>query len=178
MSNATIMQPETTEYAPFYGGYISLVPPGDIIATLSQQLDDTVALLGSISEAQGHSRYAPGKWSVKELIGHVIDTERIFGYRALRFARGDQTPLPGFEQDDYVRHGSFDACKLSDLASEFGYVRQGNLCLFRHLDSEAWQRSGVASNAQISVRALAYIIAGHELHHLGILNTRYLTAQL
>lgn len=178
MINTTINRPEATEYATYYGRYISLVPPGDIIKTLEDQLHTTFELLRGIPETKADSRYAPEKWSIKEVVGHVIDTERIFAYRALRFARGDQTPLPGFEQDDYVRHGSFDACKLSDLASEFGFVRQGNLCLFRHLDSEAWQRRGEASNAPISVRALAYIIAGHELHHLGILNTRYLSVQL
>ncbi len=174
MSNVTTTKPNPTEYAPFYGGYISLVPAGDIVATLSQQLDDTVALLSSTSEAQGESRYAPGKWSVKELIGHVIDSERIFGYRALRFARGDQTPLPGFEQDGYVSNAAFDECRVSELAIEFEHVRRGNLHLFQNLPHEAWLRRGVASNSEVTVRALAHIIAGHELHHMTILRTKYL----
>lgn len=174
MSDAIITQPDPTEYAPYYRGYISLVPPGDIIATLSRQLDDTVAQLGSISEAQGESRYAPDKWSVKELIGHVIDSERIFVYRALRFARGDQTPLPGFEQDGYVSNAAFDECRVSDLAIEFEHVRRGNLHLFQNLPDGAWLRRGAANNSEVTVRALAHIIAGHELHHMTILRTKYL----
>ena len=178
MINTTIDRPEATEYPVYHERYISLVPQGDIIRTLEDQLHTTLELLHDIPETKEDWRYAPGKWSTREVVGHIIDTERIFAYRALRFARGDQTPLPAFEQDDYVRRGSFDDCKLSDLAREFGYVRQGNLCLFRHLRGEAWQRSGVASNTEVSVRALAYIIAGHELHHINILKTRYLSTQL
>lgn len=174
MTTFTVDRPEASEYSPYYERYVSLVPHGDILKVLEDQSHTTLGLLRGISETKAASRYAPGKWSIKEVVGHIIDTERIFAYRALRFARGDRTPLPGFEQDDYVRHSSFDDCKLSDLAREFEYVRQGNLCLFRHLDGEAWQRGGVASNAEVSVCALAYIIAGHELHHLAILKTRYL----
>jgi hypothetical protein len=178
MTTLTINRPEATEYAPYYGRYVSLVPDGDILKTLEGQLGATGELLGGISEAQANSRYAPDKWSIKELVGHIIDGERIFAYRALRFARGDGTLLPGFEQDDYVRYGSFDACMLSGLAGEFEYVRQGTLCLFRHLDAEAWRRRGTASDAEVSVRALAYIIAGHELHHVGILKAKYLATQI
>jgi uncharacterized damage-inducible protein DinB len=174
MTNTNATKPEATEYAPYYGRYVSLVQDGDILATLHAQLDETLTLLSNISESQAEMRYAPGKWSIKELIGHVIDTERIFGYRALRFARNDQTPLPGFEQDDYARNASVDDYPLRDLAGEFSYVRQSNLCLFRHLSPEAWQRSGTASGNQVSVRALAYIIAGHELHHRAILREKYL----
>jgi len=175
MTTLTINRPEATEYAPYYGKYILLVPDGDILKTLEDQLGATGELLRGISEVQADSRYAPDKWSIKEVAGHIIDGERVFAYRALRFARGDGTPLPGFEQDDYVRHGSFDACMLSDLASEFEYVRQGTLSLFRHLDGEAWHRRGTASDAEVSVRALAYIIAGHELHHVRILKAKYLS---
>jgi len=175
MTTLTFNRPEATEYAPYYGKYVSLVPDGDILRTLEGQSGATGELLRGISEGQAGSRYAPGKWSIKEVVGHIIDGERVFAYRALRFARGDQTPLPGFEQDDYVRYGSFDACMLSDLASEFEYVRQGTLSLFRHLDGEAWHRRGTASDAEVSVRALAYIIAGHELHHVRILKAKYLS---
>ncbi len=178
MSTSIINRPEATEYAPYYGRYISLVPQGDIQNTLDQQLGTTLRLLRVVSETQADSRYAPGKWSIKEVVGHIIDTERIFAYRALRFAWGDRTPLPGFEQDDYVRFGSLAECKLSDLAREFEFVRQGSLCLFRRLNDEAWQRHGMASDEEVSVRALAYIIAGHELHHVGILETRYLSPQI
>ncbi len=166
--------PDANEYASYYGRYVSLVPEGDIIATLSGQLDSTLKLLRSIDESKAGWRYAPDKWSIKELVGHVTDGERIFAYRALRIARGDRTPLPGFEQDDYVKYGHFDARRLDELAEEFELVRRSNLLMFRHLDAEAWQRRGTASDAEVSVRALAFIIAGHERHHMEILRTRYL----
>lgn len=169
-------RPEATEYNPYYGKYVSLVADDDILTVLSDQLSVTLALLGSVPESQGNFRYAAGKWSMKELLGHMIDTERIFAYRALRFARNDATPLPGFEQDDYIRNASFDACTLGALAAEFESVRRATLFLFRHLDGEAWTRRGVASESEVSVRALAYIIAGHELHHVGVLRDRYLSA--
>jgi hypothetical protein len=174
MQSVTATQPEANEYAPYYGKYIVLVPEGDVVSTLSRQLEDTLALLGGLSEEQGDSRYEPGKWSIKELVGHVIDTERIFGHRAFRFARGDEQPLPGFEQDDYVRAAGFDNRQLKDLTEEFELVRRENLCLFRALDESAWLRRGTASDAEVSVRALAYIMAGHVTHHMTILRTRYL----
>ena len=174
MMNQSINRPEVNEYVPYYERYVSLVPEGNVLKALEQQLDETLALLRSIPESQADSRYAPGKWSIKELVGHLIDSERIFAYRALRFSRNDHTPLPGFEQDDYIRNAAFDKCRLSDLASEFEHMRRGNLYMFRQLDEEAWQRRGMANDAEVSVRALAYIMAGHELHHVGILKTRYL----
>lgn len=154
-------KPEATEYASDFGKYVSLVADGNILASLSRQLDETLALLGSIPESRANFRYAPDKWSIKELVGHLIDSERIFGYRALRFARNDKTPLHGFEQDDYVRGGSFNDYPLSDLASAFGHVRRANLSLFTHLGDEAWKRTGTANDDEVSVRALAYIMAGH-----------------
>jgi hypothetical protein len=174
MTELNISRPDATEYAPYYDKYVSLVANSDILTSLSQQLDETLALLGKIPESQAGSSYAPGKWSIKELVGHLIDTERIFSYRALRFARNDKTPLNGFEQDDYIRGASFDDYTLSDLASEFEHVRRATLSLFKHLNSEAWNRTGTASESLVSVRALAYIIAGHELHHMEILRSRYL----
>jgi len=178
MTTSNITPPEANEYAPFYARYVSLVPNGDILLTLEGQLSETLKLLRGITESQADSRYAPGKWSIKEVVGHITDTERIFAYRALRFARNDQTPLPGFEQDDYVRYAAFDKYRLSDLTREFELVRQANLLLFRNLDEAAWHRRGTASEREISVRALAYIIAGHELHHVGILKERYLSTQI
>ncbi len=174
MLNETTTRPDASEYASYYEKYVSLVPEGEIVATLSHQLDETLSTLRGLTEAQANSRYAPGKWSVKELIGHVIDGERIFGHRAFRFARNDQAPLPGFEQDDYVRAANFDNRQLSDLADEFEHVRRANLFVLRSLDNEAWLRRGTASEAEVSVRALAYIMAGHETHHLRILRERYL----
>ena len=173
MSNAAI-QPQTTEYNPYYGKYLSLVPEGDVISTLSRQLEDTLAFLRGLSEEQADSRYAPDKWSIKEVVGHLLDSERIFGHRALRFARNDQTALPGYEQDDYVRAGNFGKRKLSDLADEFEHVRRANLFLFRSLDEEAWLRRGSANDSEVSVRALAYILAGHETHHMQIIREKYL----
>ena len=174
MMDFTISKPDGTEYLPYYGKYISLVPDGDILPVLSQQLDKTLTLLRSIPESQAGFRYAPDKWSIKELVGHVIDTERIFSYRALCFARNDGTPLPGYEQDDYIRNASFDDYPLGELADEFESVRRSSIFLFRHLEREAWMRRGVASESEVSVRALAYIIAGHERHHREILRSRYL----
>jgi hypothetical protein len=176
MMNQSVNRPATNEYVPDFEKYVSLVPEGDLFRTLEQQLEETLALLRAIPEAQADSRYAPGKWSIKELVGHLIDSERIFAYRALRFSRNDSTQLPGYEQDDYIRTAAFDRCRLIDLASEFEHVRRSSLYMFRHLEEEAWQRRGIANDAEISVRALAYIIAGHELHHMGILRTRYLTS--
>ncbi len=174
--NETIGKPDITEYPPYYGKYVSLVPDGDIVTVLGQQMEETAGLLNSIPESRASFRYAPDKWSIKELVGHMIDTERIFAYRALRFARNDKTPLPGYEQDDYVSNASFDSCTLTDLASELKSVRQSTLLLFKHLDEKAWMRSGLANDSEASVRALAHIIAGHELHHREILSSRYLSA--
>jgi hypothetical protein len=174
MLNTSAMRPDAGEYAPYYEKYISLVPAGDVVETLSGQLDETLTLLRGLSEAQGHSRYAPDKWSVKEVVGHVIDTERIFSYRALRFARNDQTPLSGYEQNDYVSAANFDRRPLSDIAAEFEHVRRATLALLRALDEEAWRRRGVANDNEVSVRALAYILAGHVTHHVQIIRTRYL----
>jgi uncharacterized damage-inducible protein DinB len=175
MINETIGKPDPTEYLSYYGKYISMVPDGDIVTVLGKQMEETADFLESIPESRANFRYAPDKWSIKELVGHVIDTERIFAYRALRFARNDKTPLPGYEQDDYVHNASFDQCTLTDLASELKTVRQATLFLFKHLDENAWMRRGLASNSEASVRALAHIIAGHELHHREILRSRYLS---
>ena len=173
MAAAASNFPEATEYAPYYGKYVSLVPEGDILATLAEQMDSTVRELRGIGEEKAAHRYAQDKWSIKELVGHIIDTERIFAYRALRFARGDRTELPGFEQDDYIRHASFDECPFDELVREFKLVRGGNLLMLKHLDEAAWRRRGVASNAEVSVRALCFIMAGHVQHHMEILRTRY-----
>lgn len=176
MINEPIGKPDKTEYLPYYSKYVALVPEGDILTVLRKQMEETADLLNSIPESRADFRYAPDKWSIKELVGHLIDSERIFAYRALRFARNDKTPLPGYEQDDYVSNASFGSCTLADLASEFESVRRSNLFLFRHLDGKAWMRKGLANDSEASVRALAHIIAGHELHHREILRNRYLSA--
>jgi DinB superfamily len=169
-------RPESSEYAPYYESYIRLVSTDDIVSTPETQRVQTVQLLSVRSEREGNFRYAPGKWTVKEIIGHLTDTERIFAYRALRIARADATPLSGFEQDDYVRSGNFDARTLQDLAGEFDAVRAASVHLFGSLSDEAWLRRGTANNVEVSVRALAFITAGHELHHRRILEERYFSA--
>ena len=169
-----IHRPDDTEYLSYYHRYVSLVPEGDIVVTLAKQNEETLALLRHLSESQGGFRYAPGKWSIKELVAHVSDAERIFAYRALRFARADETPLHGFEENDYVRNGSFDSFPLAEIVSGFDSVRRSTVSLFRLMPAEASTRRGKANHAEISVRALAHIIAGHELHHMNVLRTRYL----
>lgn len=174
MSSAAIARPQSSEYAPYYDRYISLVPDGYIVGTLEKQLEESIALIRSIPESRGDYRYAEDKWSIKELIGHIIDCERVFAYRALRFGRGDTTPLTGFEQDDFVRGADFNKRSLSDLADEYEHVRRSTMSLFGSLEAEAWDRRGVANDNEVSVRGIAYIIAGHERHHVEILRTRYL----
>ena len=171
-----ISKPESDEYAPYYGRYISLVPDHDILGTLETQAAQTAALLSSLKEAQGDLRYAPGKWSVKESLGHLTDAERVFAYRALRIARNDKTPMEGFEQDDYVKFGPFGQNSLASLIAEFTSVRQATLTLFRGLDEAAWTRRGIANKSDVSVRAIAFIIAGHELHHRRIFQEKYFSA--
>jgi hypothetical protein len=166
-------RPAAGEYAPYYEKYVSLVSEDDILAILKKQPPELAALLSARNEADGDLRYAPGKWSVKEVLGHVIDTERVFSYRALRIARNDQTPIEGFEQDDYVKYGPFSQCSLAALLEEFKSVRLATVSLFRGLDEAAWVRRGVANKNEVSVRAIAYIIAGHELHHKKILQEKY-----
>jgi DinB superfamily len=170
-------RPEPNEYAAYYGKYVSLVPDGDILVTLETQLPQTLALLAR-PEADGDFRYAPGKWSAKESLGHVIDAERIFTYRAMRIARNDKTPLPGFEQDDYVKYGPFGHCTLAGLVEEFAAVRKATVLMFRGLDEAAWARRGTASNNEVTALALAYMIAGHELHHRRIFQQNYFPASV
>jgi hypothetical protein len=176
----TIGRPQPGEYAPYYDRYISLIvqqAPGDgILEALDQQRRQTMMLLCGRDDEDGDFRYAPGKWSAKEVLGHVCDAERVFAYRALRISRADATPLEGFEQEDYVRNGPFAQRPLSDLVEDFIAVRRSTLSLLRNLDEAAWMRRGIANKNEVTVRALAYIIAGHELHHRRILEEKYFAA--
>ena len=174
MSQAAAAKPAPTEHPPEFSKYVTLVAEGDIIQTLEQQIENSLSLLRTIPSDKANFRYAPDKWSVKELLGHLIDSERIFSYRALCFARNDQTPLPGYEQEDYVRNTDFDSRNLADMAEEFATVRRATIQLFRPLNETEWLRHGKANENDVSVRALAYIIAGHELHHMEVLRSRYL----
>ncbi len=167
-------RPETDEYAPRFAGYVARIADDeDVVAVLSSQLDQVLARLEGIPEARGDYRYAPGKWSIKEVVGHLSDTERVFAYRALRIGRGDTTPLPSFDDQASVPEMRAGERTLADLAGEWGDVRRATIALFRNLPAPAWRRRGVASDRPISVRALAYIIAGHVRHHLEVLNARY-----
>src|SRR5215213_2506495 len=167
-------RPEPNEYASYYEKYISLVPDADLIQTLERQGAETLALLRALPEERGGHRYEPGKWSIKQLVGHISDGERLFSYRALSIARGDRAPLPGMEQEEWMANVDFDARTLADLLDEFEAVCAATLHLLRHLSPEAWARRGTASDNEVTVRALAYIIAGHEAHHVGVLRERYL----
>lgn len=167
-------RPTNEEYLPYYAQYIDLVPEGSLEDILVRQLEETTQLLSEISEEQANYRYAPGKWTLKEVIGHITDTERIMSYRLLRMARGDNTPLAGYDDEAYVKEASFHTRTLSELLEDYMAVRRSILSLLRGLPEEAWPRKGVANNSPFSVRALAYTIAGHELHHLKVIRERYL----
>lgn len=176
-NNSVFNKPQENEYAAYYSGYVSLVPEGDILTILSEQVIETASLVRSIPESAGNFRYAPETWSIKELVGHIIDSERVFAYRALCIARGDKTPLAGFDEKEYIRNASFDRFSLEDLIAELESVRKSTLFLFKHLDENAWRRTGTANENSVTVRALAYIIAGHERHHCNILRDRYLRSE-
>jgi len=167
-------RPPFGEYPAYYGSYINLVPAGSLNEILSRQLEDTVTLLTGITEAQENFQYAPGKWTVKEVIGHITDTERIMSYRLLRISRGDQTPLAGYDDEEYVKEASFHSRSMSDLLEDFAAVRRSTIALLHGLPEGVWNRKGFANGGEISVNALAYIIAGHELHHIKLLKERYL----
>ena len=173
---SSLQRPLEGEYSPYYATYISKVPDGDVLETLTRQLDEMQKVLRSIPEDRGGFRYSPEKWSIREVIGHLIDSERIFAYRALRFARGDVNPLAGFDQDEYVRASGSDRRTIADLASELEYVRRGTIAMLGSFEEAAGERRGKANNNEISVRALAWVIAGHERHHLEILKERYLSS--
>jgi len=169
-------RPEADEHSPYFGRYITLVSESDIVSVLQRQIKETLPLLAVLTETQAAFRYAADKWSIKQVVGHLIDVERIMAYRALHIARNDQIALPGFEQDDYMRFAPFDHCAFPDLLTEFEHVRTANVHMFRNLDAEAWSRRGKVNDNETSVRALAYIIAGHELHHRKIVREKYFHA--
>ncbi|MBI2072112.1 MAG: DinB family protein [Gemmatimonadetes bacterium] len=174
MTAHTLTRPTPDEYEAFYAGYISLVPDGDVLQWLEKQRKATPKFLGGIPEATGGHRYAPDKWSIRQLAGHVVDSERVFSYRALSIGRADPAPLPGFDEKAWARTANADERTLKDLVREYGLVRHATVALFRALPAEAWPRRGTANSYSVTVRALAWIIAGHEQHHLRVLRERYL----
>ena len=173
MSATAARRPDASEHSPYFSRYVGLVPDGDILAILRRDRDQWQTLIAELSEARADHRYAEGKWSIREVVGHMIDTERIFAYRALRIARNDQTNLPGFEQDDYIPAAQFDRRPWSGLLEEFEAVRHSNVLMFRGLHQEAWERQGMSNGKLLSVRAAAYVIAGHERHHMKVLRDQY-----
>jgi hypothetical protein len=174
MTTPHAVRPLDTEFAPYYDRYVSRVPEGDVVGTLETQLAETLAVLRAIPESRGTHRYAPDKWTIKQVVAHLSDTERIFAYRALRIARGDATPLPGFDENAYAEGADFDRIPLAALIDELEAVRRATVHLFRHMDGTALGRRGSANGQPVTARALAFITAGHERHHLAILRERYL----
>jgi hypothetical protein len=166
-------RPPDTEYAPYFARYVALVPEVDILALLQDQVAGVNRLSAIVSVDQERFRYATGKWSIREVAGHLIDAERVFGYRAFCISRGERALLPKFDENAYVTESRYADRTLSDLASEFTLVRKGNLAFMHQLTGQEWTRIGTASNNPVSVRALAYIMAGHVMHHLAVLSTRY-----
>lgn len=173
MNPRTVGRPEPDEIPSHYVGYIKRVPELDPVMVCAAQIEDTVNLLRGLSDTEAMYRYERGKWSIKEVVGHLADIERIMAYRALRIARGDTTPLPSFDENAYVPIAKFDSRSLPDLIGEFRTARAATLALLPTLDADAWHRRGTASGKTVSVRALAYMIPGHERHHVEILRTRY-----
>ncbi|CAN5211467.1 DinB family protein [soil metagenome] len=165
-------RPVPGDYGEFFANYIALVPEEEILAAMAVQLDEMLSLLSSVSEAVSLVRHAPYTWSTREVLGHLIDGERIFTYRALRIGRGDKTPLPSFDENTFAVAGTFDRIPLKDLIHEFDSVRRASLSLFRHFPEEAWTNRGIVSGHEIATRALAYITVGHVRHHGAILKKR------
>ena len=167
-------RPDRSEYAPYYEGYISLVANTDIRATLAGQPAELRKVFSELAEEKGTFTYETGKWSIKELLGHIIDGERMFAYRAFRISRGDKTPIEGFEQNDYIENARSNERSFADLLDEFELLRVANLLMFDHMTETDLLRSGTANNVEITVRSIGYIMAGHVVHHVNILNERYL----
>jgi hypothetical protein len=173
MTTLAIERPKADEHSPYFSRYIDRVPEGDLIGLLESQFADTLALLRRVPRDREDFAYAEGKWSVKEVVGHLSDSERVFAYRALRFARKDPTELASFDENAWVANAGFARRRLSDLADEFESVRQSTIRLARSLNAEELARRGVANGNGVSVRALFYIVAGHERHHVDLFRERY-----
>ena len=173
-TTVTIPRPNADEHLEYYAKYVSRVPDGDLVSMLRAQLIDTIALLRGLSDEEANSAYAPGKWTIKEVVGHLMDAERVMGFRALWFARAPGTELPGFDENAWTPAGNFGSRRLGDLLEELEVVRAATIQFAKHLDADTLTHRGKANGAEISVRALLYIIAGHERHHVALLRERYL----
>lgn len=170
-----IRRPADAECDAYYRNYIAQVPDGDVFVSMRQQTEATQTLLGGLTREQQDYRYAPGKWSVKEVVGHMLDTEWVFAYRGLRMARGDTTPLPGMEQDDFAAGGNHAQRSMESLLQELRHLRQATLALYESFDDAILDRVGNASGVSFTVRSILFIIAGHERHHVNVLREKYLT---
>jgi hypothetical protein len=175
MAHPLSTRPDPTEYASFAEDYVSRVPEGNVLDVLENQIEETAALVRGLAPGMEDKRYAPEKWSIREIIGHLSDAERVFSQRAFRFSRCDPTPLPGFDENEYVNEAPFTRIPIQDLLAELVHLRQATLYLYRSLDDKALMRRGIANGVETSVRALAFVIAGHEHHHLEVLRGRYLS---
>ncbi len=170
----SLRRPTPAEYAPSYAPYVAAVPDGDVLDFLRIQFDEVTALFSSLTEAQGGFRYAPGKWTLKDLLQHLTDAERVFSFRALCIGRGDTTPLPGYEEDDYAAAAGAGRRTLPDLLAEWQAVRAGSLGLFHSLPEGAWDHVGTANSVPVAARCFPYFCAGHTAHHLSVIRERYL----
>jgi uncharacterized damage-inducible protein DinB len=169
-------RPSADEYSGFNPAYVSLVPETEVADALARQPDEVRALLASVTGDRERFRYAPGKWSIRQVVGHMVDVERVFGHRAFSIARADPAPLPGFDESAYAEVAGADARSLADLLDEFAVVRRSNRFVLEHVSERDWQTVGIANNAKVSVRALAFLLVGHARHHMKILAERYLGA--
>lgn len=172
--NGMLQRPNKNEYPDYYEEYIKLVPEGEMVSILKKNLELTMALFNGISESEGNYRYAPDKWSIKEVLGHMTDTERILSTRLLRIGRGDVTPLSGFNENFYVDGAEFDKQTTQNILDEFVSVRKATISLIKNMPEESWLRKGLANGIINTARSLVYSIAGHELHHCKIIQERYL----
>lgn len=168
-----LQRPNESEFPPYYAGYIRLVPDGELLQVLKDDLDKTVSLFGGMAEEESQFRYAPNKWAIKEVLGHMTDTERIMSYRLLRIGRGDQTALAGFDENVYVDGAHFDRLPIKTILEDFTATRNATLTLIQNMPEETWNNKGFANNTEITTRAIAYIIAGHAIHHKKVVTERY-----
>ncbi|WP_264807141.1 DinB family protein [Cytobacillus sp. NCCP-133] len=172
-----LKKPEANEYALYYQNYVNLVPDGDLLEILHGQIKDTINLVKDLNDEQARFRYAPEKWTIKEVIGHITDTERIMAYRLLCISRGETAMLPGYDDNEYVKKGSFNRFSIQELLEQLSIVRQGTTALLKSLGEEDLMRHGNANGTEVTVRAIAYIMAGHELHHRNLIKDRYMGAK-
>lgn len=169
-----MQKPNVTEYAPYYQRYIDLITTDDVLSFYKLQADEIVALFTNLSEEQASFSYAEGKWTIKEVLAHIVDSERIFGYRVLAISRGDKNLLPGFDENEYVSKGKYENRSLKSLLSEYSHLSSANFELFKSLDEEMLSQKGTASGKEVTARAILFVTIGHEKHHLEIIKSRYL----